>query len=357
MGTQDLYDYYTQAEAYSLTPPSGKYVFLGDPNEVPVHTASYKGKFIEPLVVPYGQPFSIHVELYDAVEVPNETIKWQAKIGDWSRAVSGVSIRSFDIADLPAPAVVGANNTLEFTIWKEAPGKNGSPAFSNPRTVVVPLYTVLDFSKPLDNGGVLPKKSMIFQALIYNSGETLEEYIIENITNGIFNDPHHIYSGGEPLYASADDACDQGRFYYSLYATKRGEALQDPNVAITLDCVAASYLSVTLLRSIGICHDLFGFQKQYNDSNSLIFIDTNAIHTSGNLGWIFYEFKFHQLNASLTGLYDPVVHFRNLKRPKDQNGTPVLAMSESTYRSSLIYSGDRPGTNCTNGSPGIMFLE
>jgi hypothetical protein len=160
------------------------------------------------------------------------------------------------------------------------------------------LYTTIGFSKELSNERKPPMASMIDLAMQYNAGAKSEPLSTANIINGIFNDKLHKYRPNVPTYAQSNDACDSGGeiLLYSYYIFKKQVATEAS--PLILDCVASSALAATLLRSIGVSSDLFGFQK------SGVLIDTNVIYTYGNRHkngrplWIRWkDFNFHQLNS------------------------------------------------------------
>ena len=363
-GTQDLWDYHQQAKdhpEYAIN-ENDKFFFLGDPDEVLGRShVTYWGKFIEPLVVPYGQPFAIHVELFDDAEVPNETFKWEVKIGKvWTRTVSDVTERSFFIRDLLAPSGVGIS-TLRFTTWKQTIGKNGSPVFSNPKSVEVPFYSVFGFSEPLDNliPPTLPSKKLIEQALAYNGTNADPFKAHEIVFQKIFDEPLHVYvvTGGYTM--GINDACDT-EFVSFNYGKYLDEISDDPQVPVNLNCADTSLLGASLLRSIGVPSHIWGM----NDNPWPIpDYTTQVIHAFGTKDengkdlWQAWDFEWHQLNVFMltTYYYDAVMQYKEANKAKY-----ATKMTWSGYLSNVFKLDPMiptPVVTCAPGNAGIERIN
>ncbi len=343
---QDIWEYHLHSEL----DPKGKYWYLSK------YTPDLEIGFVfsEPIAVPYSSTLQIKINLQEATGKLNfneiESI-WTAKI-DYSQEIASGSFTGKEaIIEIPAPNEVKKSNLsikFDFKI-------KGSNEILNSHTIGQTLYTIIDYSKKLADDDKPPMKSMIDLAISYNKSAKSEELATYNIITGIFNDPIHYYNPSpeeDNVFVQALDACDNANFLYKKLYDNRSKSNESNK--LHLDCLASSYLASTLLRSIGVNSDTFGFLKSSKE------FDTNKIFTFGHYrknGSPIWEsirnLIFHQLNSRGSYLYDSVPHFRD--NPRDDYGFPVINMEESTYRNYFFKNGDRSGQRCPN--PGLSSTD
>lgn len=291
----------------------------------------------QPVVVPYSKDpsnpryYKLHIALYGDGIANDDNImrtkikyKYKGKFIDIPQTYTG---REFDIK-LPAPDFVGFSYlTLNFDFernYGDGPIEMWTSVSAKPQEIKIPIYTILDFSKRLDEGipegaPTLPSKNLIAQALDYNNGAKLAMDSIENIVKGVYNDRKHKYITGTQYYLAGQfNACDLAEFKYGKYFSDK------QNRQVKIDCATTSYLISSLLRSIGVEIGIYGFKQ------GILKYETKEIKVMGDNSWKNYFFDWHQFNI-LGNIFDGIMRYK-----EGNKASYVLNLPLEDYKSKIF---------------------
>ena len=350
-GTQYLSDYVTQKAANDLTLDGVFYLSKQDAQGV------VKDVFGEPLVVPFSDAniprmYDLKVRLYCADQDMGGTsfkVHWEWDIKG-KGAPHGKDIvkkgdatsRAFDIP-VVAPTEVGLY-TLDLTFlisWID-PATNTEESL--PKKVLnVPLYTILNFSKPfasIPNPEMhLPSKQVIATASGYVNGAKTDLLAMQRLTDGIFGNSKHAYYPDRPSYTAGNSflCTADASFRFTKYLDDLG--LDQP---VNMDCQDTSNLLYILARCLGINMSIYGIPKAFT---------TREILAMGNADWRSFPFLRHQTDEMTGNVYDATLHFRD--KATDRRGYGAVSIPKDAYGSKLT-AGDASGNTCSD--PALLSI-